>query len=136
MIKVLIMDDTPEKMEKIKSVLKERCLLKEEDITIAESINGGRKLLSENIYDLLILDLVMPVSDGEDVREEGQSETFINEMSRIGRLNKPIYIIALTQYEQKIEEQRNTFAKKLWKLRKYRPTISVYCALWTKNLYR
>ena len=119
MIKVLIMDDTPEKMEKIKSVLKERCLLKEEDITTAESINGGRKLLSENIYDLLILDLVMPVSDGEDVREEGQSETFINEMSRIGRLNKPIYIIALTQYEQKIEEQRNTFAKKLWKLIHY-----------------
>jgi hypothetical protein len=61
----------------------------------------------------------MPVSDGEDVREEGQSETFINEMSRIGRLNKPIYIIALTQYEQKIEEQRNTFAKKLWKLIHY-----------------
>lgn len=119
MIKVLIMDDTPEKMEKIKSVLKERCLLKEEDITTAESINGGRKLLSENIYDLLILDLVMPVSDGEDVGEEGQSETFINEMSRIGRLNKPIYIIALTQYEQKIEEQRNTFAKKLWKLIHY-----------------
>lgn len=119
MIKVLVMDDTPEKLEKIKSVLKERCLLKEENITTAESINGGRRLLSENIYDLLILDLVMPVADGEEVREEGQSETFINEMSRIGRLNKPIYIIALTQYEEKIEELRATYAKKLWKLIHY-----------------
>lgn len=119
MIKVLVMDDTPEKLEKIKSVLKERCLLKEDDITTAVSINGGRRLLSENIYDLLILDLVMPVADGEEVREEGQSETFINEMSRIGRLNKPIYIIALTQYEQKIEELRETYAKKLWKLIHY-----------------
>lgn len=119
MIKVLVMDDTPEKLEKIKSVLKERCLLKEDDITTAVSINGGRRLLSENIYDLLILDLVMPVADGEEVCEEGQSETFINEMSRIGRLNKPIYIIALTQYEQKIEELRETYAKKLWKLIHY-----------------
>ena len=119
MIKVLVMDDTPEKLEKIKSVLKERCLLKEDDITTAVSINGGRRLLSENIYDLLILDLVIPVADGEEVREEGQSETFINEMSRIGRLNKPIYIIALTQYEQKIEELRETYAKKLWKLIHY-----------------
>ena len=119
MIKVLVMDDTPEKLEKIKSVLKERCLLKEDDVTTAVSINGGRRLLSENIYDLLILDLVMPVADGEEVREEGQSETFINEMSRIGRLNKPIYIIALTQYEQKIEELRETYAKKLWKLIHY-----------------
>lgn len=119
MIKVLVMDDTPEKLEKIKSVLKERCLLKEDDITTAVSINGGRRLLSKNIYDLLILDLVMPVADGEEVREEGQSETFINEMSRIGRLNKPIYIIALTQYEQKIEELRETYAKKLWKLIHY-----------------
>ena len=119
MIKVLVMDDTPEKLEKIKSVLKERCLLKEENITTAGSINAGRRLLSENIYDLLILDLVMPVADGEEVHEEGQSETFINEMSRIGRLNKPIYIIALTQYEQKIEELRETYAKKLWKLIHY-----------------
>lgn len=37
------MDDTPEKTAKIKSVLKERCLLKDEEIDWAGSINSGRR---------------------------------------------------------------------------------------------
>lgn len=119
MIKVLIMDDTPKKTEKIKSVLTGKCLLPETEITVAKSINSGRSLLSSNKYDLLILDLVMPVNDGEEVGPEGQSEGFIDEMSRVGRLNKPIYIIALTQYKEKIDENQKTYAKKLWKLIHY-----------------
>lgn len=119
MIKVLIMDDTPEKTEKIKLVLTGKCLLSETEITVAKSINSGRTLLSGNKYDLLILDLVMPVNDGEEVGAEGQSEGFIDEMSRVGRLNKPIYIIALTQYKEKIIENQQNYAKKLWKLIHY-----------------
>ncbi len=119
MMRVLIMDDTPEKTEKIKSVLTGKCLLSESEITIAKSINSGRRLLSGNRYDLLILDLVMPVNDGEEVGAEGQSEGFVDEMSRVGRLNKPIYIIALSQYEQKIEENKRAYSKKLWKLIHY-----------------
>ena len=119
MIKVLIMDDTPEKTEKIMSVLTGKCLLSETEINVAKSINSGRTLLSGNKYDLLILDLVMPVNDGEDVGAEGQSEGFIDEMSRVGRLNKPIYIIALTQYKEKIIENQQIYAKKLWKLIHY-----------------
>ena len=119
MIRVLIMDDTPEKTGKIKSVLTGKCMLHESEITVAKSINSGRRMLSADSYDLLILDLVMPVNDGEEVGAEGQSEGFIDELSRVGRLNKPIYIIALTQYKEKIEENRQTYAKKLWKLIHY-----------------
>lgn len=119
MMNVLIMDDTPQKTEKIKSVLTEKCLLSENEITVAKSINSGRRLLSSNRYDLLILDLVMPVNDDEEVGAEGQSEGFVDEMSRVGRLNKPIYIIALSQYEQKIEENKRAYSKKLWKLIHY-----------------
>lgn len=119
MIRVLIMDDTPEKTAKIKSVLKERCLLKEEEIDWACSINSGRRKLAAAVYDLLILDLVMPINDGEEVGVEGDSEIFIEELSRVGRLHKPIYIIALTQYKEKVEKHKQLYAKKLWKLIHY-----------------
>lgn len=119
MIRVLIMDDTPDKTTKIKSVLKERCLLKEEEIEWAGSINSGRRKLASMVYDLLILDLVMPINDGDEVEAEGNSESFIEELSRVGRLHKPVYIIALTQYEEKVEKHRKSFAKKLWKLIHY-----------------
>ena len=59
MIRVLIMDDTPEKTSKIKSVLTGKCMLHESEITMAKSINSGRRMLSAESYDLLILDLVM-----------------------------------------------------------------------------
>lgn len=119
MMRILIMDDTTEKTEKIKSVLTGRCMIGESSITVAKSINSGRSLLSSNLYDLLILDLVMPVNDGEELEAQGQSERFIDEMSRVGRLNKPTYIIALTQYEEKIREHEQTYSKKLWKLIHY-----------------
>ena len=113
------MDDTKEKIDKIKLVLKGKCLLPDDSVTVAQSINSGRRLLSDNVFDLLILDLVMPVNDGEEVGAEGQSEGFIDELSRVGRLNKPIYIIALTQYENKIKENDKTYSRKLWKLIRY-----------------
>ena len=113
------MDDTPKKTAKIKSVLKERCLLKEGEIDWAGSINSGRRELANTVYDLLILDLVMPINDGEEVEVEGNSENFIEELSRVGRLHKPAYIIALTQYEEKVEKHKDSYAKKLWKLIHY-----------------
>lgn len=113
------MDDTPDKTTKVKSVLMERCMLQEDEIELARSINSGRRKLAANVYDLLILDLVMPVNDNEEVEAEGNSENFINELSRVGRLHKPVYIIALTQYEEKIEEHSNAYSKKLWKLIHY-----------------
>lgn len=113
------MDDTPEKTAKIESVLKERCLLKDEEIDWTGSINSGRRKLASMVYDLLILDLVMPINDGEDVGAEGNSENFIDELSRVGRLHKPVYIIALTQYEDKVEKHKQSYAKKLWKLIHY-----------------
>ena len=119
MIRVLIMDDTPEKTEKIKSVLKERCLVNEEGIDWAGSINSGRRKLAANVYDLLILDLVMPINDGEEVGAEGNSENFIDELKRVGRLHKPVYIIALTQYKEQIDKYRQEYEKKLWKLIHY-----------------
>lgn len=119
MIRVLIMDDTPEKTAKVKSVLKERCLLKDEEIDWSGSINSGRRKLASEVYDLLILDLVMPINDGDEVEAEGNSEVFIDELSRVGRLHKPVYIIALTQYEEKVEKHRESYAKKLWKLIHY-----------------
>ena len=113
------MDDTPEKTAKIRSVLTGRCMVDEADIDWAGSINSGRRKLAANVYDLLILDLVMPINDGEEVGAEGNSENFIDELKRVGRLHKPVYIIALTQYKEKIEKHRQEYEKKLWKLIHY-----------------
>lgn len=118
MIRVLIMDDSAEKIQRIRSVLTDKCLVPVENIEEARSLNSGRKKLSSNFYDLLLLDLVLPISDGDDV-EPGKSENFINELHTYSLLKKPIYVIGLSQYEDKIENHLSNFEDKLWKLIHY-----------------
>jgi Nucleoside phosphorylase len=112
------MDDNTEKVTRISKVLTDRCLVIPENIETAGSLNSGRDKLSKNFYDLLILDLVLPVSDGDEI-EPGKSEGFINELSRIGRYKKPIYIIGLSEYQEKVEQNADKFEDKLWKLIHY-----------------
>ena len=51
----------------------------------------------------------MPINDGEEVEAEGNSENFIDELKRVGRLHKPVYIIALSQYEDKIAANKQEY---------------------------
>lgn len=118
MIKILIMDDSGEKISRIRSVLTKKCLVDNKDIDEARSLNSGRVKLAANFYDLLLLDLILPVGDNEDI-EPGKSENFINELYTFGRLKKPIYVIGLSQYEEKVEHNQHIFENKLWKLIHY-----------------
>ena len=118
MINILIMDDGTEKVSRIQSVLTGMCMVPPETIDIARSLNSGRRKLFEKFYDLLILDLVLPINDGEEI-EPNKSEGFIDELYRIGRLKKPTYVIGLSQYEERVTANHKLFDLKLWKLIHY-----------------
>lgn len=118
MINILIMDDGTEKVNRIQSVLTGMCMVPSKNIEVARSLNSGRRKLTEKFYDLLILDLVLPVNDDEEV-EPKKSEGFIDELYRIGRLKKPIYVIGLSQYEERVTANHRVFDSKLWKLIHY-----------------
>ena len=108
MIRILIMDDSDEKISRIRSVLTNNCLVEDSSIDDARSLNSGRKKLSENYYDLLILDLVLPINDNEEITP-GKSEVFINELYTFGRLKRPNFVIGLTQYEDKVQNNTQNF---------------------------
>ena len=118
MINILIMDDGAEKVSRIKSVLTGMCMVPIENVDVARSLNSGRRKLAEKFYDLLILDLVLPVNDDEEI-EPNKSEGFIDELYRIGRLKRPTYVIGLSQYEERVSANYHLFDSKLWKLIHY-----------------
>ncbi len=66
-MKILIMDDSPDKRSQIMDVLTNMCGLSETEIDQADDLNKGRKLLFAQQYDLLILDLVLPVNLGDEI---------------------------------------------------------------------
>lgn len=112
------MDDNIEKVTRVKKVLTETCMLNENNIEVANSLNSGRKKLLSNFYDLLLLDIVLPINDNEII-EPGKSEDFVNELYRIGRFKKPIYVIGMSQYEDKVVSNTSKYEDKLWKLIHY-----------------
>lgn len=118
MITVLIMEDKQDKLQKLQSLLVEECNVPQDNIMIAKTINEGRKLLSSNYYDLLLLDLVMPAfPDSEPDLED--APRFIDEMYANPNLKIPNQIIGQTAHEEKFDELKQRFEDKLWYLVHY-----------------
>lgn len=115
MLRILIMDDKDEKILPIKKVFTQECGIELECIDVAKSLNEGRSYLFKKQYDILLLDLVMPVNEGEQV-DATNNYSFIDEFDKVGRLKKPIYIIALSAYEDAITVNAQNYEKRLWKL--------------------
>jgi nucleoside phosphorylase/CheY-like chemotaxis protein len=115
MIKVLILDDSIEKTSIIKRFLIEECNIDGQFIDERETIKEGRKILYENDYDLLLLDLVMP-RDFESEPSAEESIKFLDEIYFNSEIHIPVHIIGFSQHDDLIKSYNNSFEDKLWHL--------------------
>lgn len=118
MIQILILDDSQNKRDSLKSVIQP--LFPQGQIIIEEAccLVDGREKLQTKTYDMLILDMVLPEhredQEGEINRRGGVElleEIYINQS-----IKKPIQIIGLTEFEEEFSEQQKEFKDKLWYL--------------------
>lgn len=115
MIKILILDDSVEKVKIIKQFLKEECNVDEKFINERQTIKEGRKILYENDYDLLLLDLVLP-RDSESEPTAEESIKFLDEIYYNSEIHIPVHIIGFSQYDELINTHADSFDDKLWHL--------------------
>ena len=97
-MKVLIVDDNPEKVSRIKYSIQNLAFDCEVLISVEETSIGGLKALENTIFDLLILDVQLPWRKENDVSIDG-GVTFLKKLSRTKKLNTPPHIIGLSAYE-------------------------------------
>ena len=129
MIEILIMDDSADKVSELRQVITP--ILKEDEIRIdeARSVVEGREMMQDKQYDLLILDMVMPVhEDDEPARDAGSD--YLDEIYYNDSIKSPLQIIGLTEYEEEFNAQQQAFRDKLWHLLFY----SQKNKAWRKNL--
>lgn len=114
MIKILILDDSDRKIEYIKKILLEGCGLQEENITIAKSVAAGRAEVSKEYFDLVLLDLVLPILQDEEPKDDG-GLSFIREiLMSDARVKIPSQIIGLTEKGFAYEREKEEFQRLLF----------------------
>src|SRR4051812_23534493 len=119
MINILIVEDNPHKQDTVLRLLKEDLMINEELIDTASDIKAAKRLLSNNFYDLLILDLVLPVEKGDEATPE-KGVRFLNDINSNDRLNPPIHIIGLTERDDLTNSFDENFHSNLWHLINYK----------------
>lgn len=106
MLKVLIVDDTQEKILEIRKVL-EGFVESPDDVPICGCIREALKACSSTRYDLVILDLFIPYKAGEDPSPLN-AQNFLKLLKEDEDCICPVFVIGITR-EQNLTEYKSFF---------------------------
>lgn len=125
MIKILIVDDLQSKREKILKAILDNHRILEKDITQAKCVNEAKKILYQEYFDLMILDLVLPVAEGGE-SDAKNATGFLTNIGINPSIHPPIHIVGISSYKEQVEEHHQDFSKKLWNLIDYEENSSTW----------
>ncbi len=98
-MKVLIIEDNPNKLKQIKNFLKE--YYNQPQIEEARSFNGGKAKLYEETWDLILLDMSLPTYDITHTEYGGDKKPVAGKNLMKRMLNRKIFtpVVIITQFE-------------------------------------
>jgi CheY-like chemotaxis protein len=111
---IVIVDDDNSKVERIKRVF-DSVNPKPLAIDIGGSVAEAMILLKSKKYDLLLLDLNLPIRNNETPRKDGGVKV-LKELNRNQSLQKPSSVIGLTGHNDLVNENKKYFEIEGWTL--------------------
>ncbi|MBO9204626.1 MULTISPECIES: 5'-methylthioadenosine/S-adenosylhomocysteine nucleosidase family protein [Niastella] len=118
MVDILIIEDDLQKFESIKSCIEEVNQHLNNHVTHAECIIEAKKLVEQKQFDILIIDLVIPLRKGE-VPHPDNCCAFLEELETSPFLNPPLFVVGLTKFLELNDDSANFFEERLFHLLKY-----------------
>lgn len=112
MFEILIVEDNTEKLREILQLLDTIEGIQVDSVDSEIDVMGAKKRLKNKSYDLLILDIAVPLRKSEEVDLEGGLKLLRELNSRSGYLI-PTHIIGLTGRDEILEKAENTFGKQV-----------------------
>lgn len=125
MIKILVVDDNSEKIDEIGKIINEFGDIGEDQVNTANNLNDARKYLSNEKYDLLILDMNIPIKIGGDAKNNAGVD-LLRDIDKLERINKPSNIVGLTAHEDLKELYECEFNISGWILIQYSRISSMW----------
>lgn len=121
MLRILIIDDDPQKCSHVLDLLGAIPEVSRQNIAVAEDLVRARDILSKAYFDLLILDIMLPSIPGEAPTLDAGKQ-FVRELRMSRTLIKPAHVIGLTSFDDALTGADSAFLDELWRLIKYDPT--------------
>lgn len=125
MIKILIVDDLQDKREKILKAILDNHDIAEKNVIQANCVNEAKKILYQEYFDLMILDLVLPVEEGGESNAKNATG-LLNNIEINPSIHPPIHIVGISGYKDQVEEHNQEFSQKLWNLIDYEENSSTW----------
>lgn len=140
-MRILIADDTTQRYEGLVDEL-EKIGVSRNEIDITSSANGARKLLEDNNYDLLLLDIILPIRAENTELSSRHSLDLLFELTQGDLLNKPSKIIGITGDKSVLNEVEPIFTSSTWNVIEYSNSDDEWieqiknCVLYIENKYK
>lgn len=112
MFSILIIDDADDKVKALREFFTSFEYIVEDDIDIADSYHTAIGHLSAKVYDIVILDLYLPLRKGETSSPEN-GISLLRCIKDDGDLKRPLYIVGFTR-EIPTDAHREEFNKNMW----------------------
>ena len=122
MINVLVVDDDRSKLAHIVAVLAEAGVPRE-CVDIGQTGIDGRRYLTAKQYDLLVLDVALPMR-AEEAPDRRGGITLLREIVERDIYKIPTHVVGLTGFEDLQDECATEFRARLWSLELYDPSDS------------
>lgn len=108
MLRVLLIDDAPEKVAKYRELLGEINEINPDYVHVASCVEQAVELVSKNQYDLAILDLYIPMRFGDDPSPDN-AVTFLRDLNKDDDLLMPYNIVGITRWADADPKYRQIF---------------------------
>ncbi len=119
MINIIIVEDNVNKLNKIQELIKNEIDVPLHNVSIAKNVKAAKIIMRNTTFDLMILDLVLPL-DEDDIENPENGITFLKTIQTNPTINPPIHIVGLTGFADLREQYAEEFTKYLWHLVEYK----------------
>ncbi len=113
-MRCLIVDDSPEKVSQISELLGREFGDGAVRIELAGSVYEAGQRMREYAYDLLLVDLNLPIRAGSPPVPDGGAKLLRQVMRATGDLKRPLFIVGVTAFEELAEKDLKDFSSQGW----------------------
>jgi nucleoside phosphorylase len=119
MLKIIVVEDNPNKKEKIQKLIESSIDIPKSNIEYASDVKSAKRLIYKKSYDFMILDLVLPLDSDDEPRPEN-GISFLNDIHSSPQIKPITHIVGLTEFSEHLEKFRVNFENFVWQLIDYK----------------